>query len=119
MENFDAVGQYREMDAGVPINASGVLPDGQKINGIADLKKALIRDPERFVTALTSKLMMYALGRNVQYFDEPAIRSVLHRAAASQYTFASLVEGIVKSAPFEMRVKDQAPADSAKRTAVH
>ena len=107
MENFDAVGQYREMDA------------GQKINGIADLKKALIRDPERFVTALTSKLMMYALGRNVQYFDEPAIRSVVHRAAASQYTFASLVEGIVKSAPFEMRVKDQAPADSAKRTAVH
>jgi len=123
MENFDAVGQWRDIDAGAPINSAGVLPDGQKINGVADLKKALIRDPERFVTAITDKLMMYALGRNVQYYDTPAVRAVVRKAAASQYTFESLVEGVVKSVPFQMRVKDTekdpAPAEAAKRGAVH
>jgi hypothetical protein len=119
MDNLDAVGQYRTLDAGVPIDASGSLPDGTKINGITDLKKALVRDPDRFVSALTTKLMMYALGRNVQYYDEPAIRAIVRKAAANQYKFGSIIEGIAESIPFQMRIKDaEKPAETTKRAAL-
>jgi hypothetical protein len=67
------------------------------------LKKTLLSHPEDFVNTVTEKLMMYAIGRNVQYFDEPAIRAIVRQSAKQNYTFASLVLGVVESAPFEMR----------------
>jgi hypothetical protein len=103
MDNFDAVGRWRDTDAGQAIDASGVLPEGTKFNGVAELKKALLRNPEQFVDTITEKLLMYAIARNVQYYDRPAIRAIVRQAAGSNYTFASLVLGVVKSAPFQMR----------------
>jgi hypothetical protein len=103
MENFDAVGRWRDHDAGNDIDASGAFPGNIRFEGIAGLKKVLLEIPEQFINTVASKLMMYAVGRNVQYFDEPAIRAVVHGAAASNYTFESLVLGIVKSPPFQMR----------------
>jgi Protein of unknown function (DUF1592)/Protein of unknown function (DUF1588)/Protein of unknown function (DUF1585)/Protein of unknown function (DUF1595)/Protein of unknown function (DUF1587)/Cytochrome C oxidase, cbb3-type, subunit III len=105
MENFDAVGKWRERDAGVTIDAEGVFPDGTKFEGVAGLKKALLAHPEEFVGTVAEKLMMYAVGRNVQYYDEPALRAIVRQAARNNYTFGSLVTGVVKSTPFQMRVK--------------
>jgi hypothetical protein len=112
MDNFDAVGRWRDADAGQAIDASGVLPEGTRFNGVGELKKALLRQPEQFVTTVTEKLLMYAIARNVQYYDQPAVRAIVRQAAASNYTFASLVLGVVKSAPFQMR-KSQ-PEEPAK-----
>src|SRR5439155_2733057 len=103
MENFDALGRWRDRDAGTAIDASGVLPDGVKIDGVAGLKKALLANPEEFVGTLAEKLLMYAMGRNVQYYDAPALRSIIRQSAAANYRFESLVLGIVKSTPFQMR----------------
>jgi hypothetical protein len=103
MENFDAVGRWRDRDAGQPINTSGVLPDGTRLDGMAGLKKALRSHPEQFVSTLAAKLLMYAAGRNIQYYDQPAIRRIVREAAANNNTFASLVLGVVTSAPFQMR----------------
>jgi hypothetical protein len=106
MENFDAVGKWREIDADAPIDASGVLPDGTRIDGLAGLKQALLAKPERFASAVTEKLLMYALGRNLQYYDGSAVRRIVRDAARSQYTFSALVSGIVKSVPFQMRTAE-------------
>jgi hypothetical protein len=103
LENFDAIGHWRERDSDQPVNVSGVLPDGTKIEGVAGLKQALIRQPEQFVSTVAEKLLMYSTGRNVQYYDAPAIRAIVRGAAAGNYKFSSLVVGVVKSAPFQMR----------------
>jgi mono/diheme cytochrome c family protein len=103
MENFDAVGRWRATDSGSPIDASGVFPDGQKFDGMAGLKAALLSRPDEFTSTVAEKLLMYGIGRNVQYYDQPAIRSVVKEGARDNYTFASLVLGVVKSAPFQMR----------------
>ncbi len=104
MENFDAVGRWRDIDgAGKPIDASTQLVDGSKFTGVEGLKGIILKDKERFVSAITEKLMMYAVGRNVQYFDGPAIRTIVRDAAKQNYTFTALVNGIVKSKPFQMR----------------
>ena len=114
MENFDPVGRWRSQDDGKPIDVSGVLPDGGKFAGVDGLKKMLLSDPERFVGALTQKLLMYAVGRNVQYYDEPAVRAIVREAARNNYQFSSLVLGVVESVPFQMREsqkpEDQTPA---------
>jgi hypothetical protein len=110
MDNFDAVGRWRDTDAGQSIDGSGILPDGTKFNGVAELKKALLRHPEQFVDTIAEKLLMYGIGRNVQYYDDPAVRAIVHQAATRNYSFASLVLGVVKSAPFQMRKsQDEAP----------
>ncbi len=103
MENFDAVGRWRDTDNGKAIDTSGVFTDGSKFDGIAGLKKVLLAHPEQFVHTVAEKLMMYGVGRNLQYFDEPSIRAVVRQAAPDNYTFASLILGIVKSTPFQMR----------------
>ncbi len=103
LEQFDAVGRWRDEDGGQPIETASELPDGTRIDGIAGVKAMLVDDPERFVTALTEKLLMYALGRNIQYYDLPAVRRIVRYAAARQYTFRSIVEGIVTSVPFRQR----------------
>ena len=107
MENFDAVGRWRDNDAGSPIDASGVFPDGTKFTGIAGLKKVLLEHPDQFVNTVASKLLMYAIGRNLQYYDQPAVRAVVARASQSNYTFESLIEGVVESEPFQMREASQ------------
>jgi hypothetical protein len=116
MENFDPVGRWRDRDGDSPIDASGVFPDGEKFNGMAGLKAALLSHPDEFVATLTSKLLMYGVGRNVQFYDEPVVRAIVRDSAHDNYSFASLVLGVAKSAPFQMR-ETQAVKDSkvAKR----
>jgi hypothetical protein len=117
LENFDAIGQWRvkDRDAGTPIDASGKLVDGTAISSPADLRKALLKRPEQFVQTMTEKLMTYALGRHLEYYDMPTVRQIVRDAARDNYRFSSIVLGIVKSAPFQMRT---APAlDSVKAQA--
>ena len=109
LEQFDAVGRFRETEGGLPIETSSELPDGTVVDGLAGVEALILADPERFVGALTEKLLMYALGRNVQYYDLPAVRAIVRNAAASDYTFAALVEGIVMSVPFRQRFNPAAP----------
>jgi hypothetical protein len=103
LENFDAVGRWRDQDGGKPIDVSSTLADGTKVNGVAGVRDLILRNPERFVNAVTQKLLMYGIGRNVQYYDAPAVRAIVTEAAKSDYTFSSLVLGVVKSVPFQMR----------------
>ena len=103
MENFDAVGRWRDRDAASAIDASGVLPNGTRFEGVGGLKKILLDDKDQFVTTVAEKLLMYALGRNLQYYDQPAVRAIVRDAAPSNYTLTSLVLGVVKSTPFELR----------------
>jgi hypothetical protein len=103
-ENFDAIGRYRtQSEAGGPIDASGGLPDGSAFEGAAGLRKAVLNRPELFVTTLTEKLMTYALGRGLEYYDAPAVRDITRRARADDYRLSSVVLGIVNSTPFKMR----------------
>jgi mono/diheme cytochrome c family protein len=105
LENFDAIGAWRSQDrwAGIPIDASGELIDGTKVSSPADLRTALLKRSPQFVQTLTEKLMTYALGRSVEHYDMPTIRQIVRDAARDNYRFSSLVMGIVKSAPFQMR----------------
>jgi mono/diheme cytochrome c family protein len=103
MENFDAVGKWRDQDAGKPIDASSSLPEGTVVNGVQGVRDLILRDPERFVGAVAQKLLMYGIGRNVQYFDAPAVRRMVREAAAGDYTFSALVLGVAQSDPFQMR----------------
>jgi hypothetical protein len=104
MENFDAVGRWRNNDGGQALNVSATLPDGTKFDGIQGLKQALLKDPDRFAGAVAEKLLMYAVGRNVQYYDAPALRAIVQASAADKYRFTTLVLGVVKSVPFQMRL---------------
>ena len=104
LEQFDAVGKYRETnEANAPIDASGVLPDGTEFSGADGLREALLQRPELFVMTLTEKLMTYALGRGVEHFDVPSIRVIARDAAQQNHAFSSIIVGIVKSLPFQMR----------------
>jgi Protein of unknown function (DUF1592)/Protein of unknown function (DUF1588)/Protein of unknown function (DUF1585)/Protein of unknown function (DUF1587)/Protein of unknown function (DUF1595) len=105
LENFDAVGMWRTKDriAGTEIDASGVLPDGTKINGPSDLRKALLSNPDQFVQTLTEKLMTYATGRAVDYHDMPTIRAIVRDSARDNYRFSSLVMRIINSDQFQKR----------------
>ena len=115
LENFDAIGEWRSKDryAGTAIDASGKLVDGTPVNSPADLRKALMKRPEQFVQTMTEKLMTYALGRSVEYYDMPAVRAIVRDAARDNYRFSSIVMGIVRSAPFQMR---KAPSRSRRST---
>jgi hypothetical protein len=104
LENFDAVGRWREMDAGKPIDASGGLPDGSEFVGVAGLEQALLDRPELFVRTLTEKLLTFALGRGVEYYDAPAIRKIVADARDDDYRFSRLILGVVRSTPFRMRM---------------
>ena len=103
LENFDAVGKWRALDAGSPIDASGVLPDGSKFQGPAELRKALLSRPKIIVNSVTEKLLSYALGRTLEYYDAPAVRSIVRESVSGDYRWSSIVLGIVKSQPFQMR----------------
>ena len=103
MDNFNAIGQWRMEDGGAKIDNTAALPDGTKIAGADGLKKVLLSKPEQFVDTLTEKLMTYALGREVEYYDIPSIRKIVRESAAQDYRWSSIIIGIVKSTPFQMR----------------
>ena len=104
LENFNAVGQWRSYEGeGDPIDASGALPGSGEFDGVAGLEDALLSRPEMFAGALTEKLLVFGLGRGVEYYDAPAVRKILRDAAKDRYRFSSIVLGIVKSVPFQMR----------------
>ena len=106
LENFDLVGAWRTKDGnGLPLNTADVLTDGTKIDGVVSLRQALVRRPDVFVQTLTEKLMVYALGRGLTYEDMPEVRKVVRGAAQKGYRFSALIQGIVESVPFTMRVK--------------
>jgi mono/diheme cytochrome c family protein len=110
LENFDAVGAWRNRDGdtvramGTPIDASGQLLDGTKVDGVVTLRKALLRQPELFVGTLTEKLMIFALGRGLSYYDMPSVRAIVRDSSRQDYRFSSLIMGIVKSIPFQKRI---------------
>jgi hypothetical protein len=111
LENFDATGAWRTRDGGTRgalVDASGQLVDGTQINGVVELRTALLREPETFVRTLTEKLMTYAVGRGLTATDMPAVRTVVRDSARDQYRFSSVILEIVRSVPFQMRAK--APA---------
>jgi hypothetical protein len=108
LENFNAVGAWREREAGGDVNAEGTMADGQTAVGVAGLRAALLKDPGVFVQTLTEKLTTYALGRGLQEYDMPVVRSIVREAGAHQRRFSALVLGIVKSTPFQMRRKGEA-----------
>lgn len=104
LENFDAVGQWRtEDETGAPIDASGSLPDGSKLGGPADLRKVLLDRREQFSRTIVTKLLTYALGRGLDYHDAPAIRQIMRDAAADDFRWHSVILGISRSQPFQMR----------------
>ena len=104
-ENFDAVGRWRTMEEGQPVDATGGLPDGSTFHGIAGLEDGLLKRPEMFATALTEKLLVFALGRGVEYYDGIAVRTIVRHAQTNDFRFAAIIQGIVKSTPFRMRQK--------------
>jgi len=103
LENFDAVGQWRTTDGESAINANGVLLDGTKVDGPAALRSALVARKEQFVRTVTGKLLTYAVGRQMDYSDAPAIRSIVRTSAVDDYRWSSTILAIVKSMPFQMR----------------
>ena len=108
LENFDAIGKWRSTsEANTPLDTSGAFPDGTKFRGPAELRKVLLANPEQFVTTVTEKLLTYAMGRGVEYYDQPAIRKILREAAPGGYRWSSIVLGIVRSTPFQMRRVDE------------
>ena len=105
LENFDLDGRWRTTEGTSPIDTSGKLVDGTSLAGVSDLRAALLARSDAFVTSLTEKLLTYALGRRLEYFDEPSVRQITREARAQSYRFSALVLGIVRSAPFQMKVK--------------
>ncbi len=103
LENYDAVGRWRETEEGRPVDASGGTPDGNEFTGVSGLEKALLERGEVFVSTMTEKLLTFALGRGVEYYDGPAVRKIVDNAEKENYKFSSLIKGIVKSKPFQMR----------------
>lgn len=104
LENFDALGRWRDREADEPIDASGRMPDGSEFVGPDGLEKALLDRPELFVRTLTEKLMTYAVGRGVEYYDAPAIRRIVSVSRDDDFRFSSIILGIANSTPFQMRM---------------
>jgi len=104
LENFDGIGRWRATgEDGLPLDVSGSLPDGSTFHGPAGLRELLLKQSGEFVTNVTSKLLTYALGRGIEYYDYPAIRKITQDAAADDYRWSSIILGITKSTPFQMR----------------
>jgi uncharacterized protein DUF1592/uncharacterized protein DUF1588/uncharacterized protein DUF1587/uncharacterized protein DUF1585/uncharacterized protein DUF1595 len=106
LENFNSVGQWRTADTdGAPIDTAGVLADGTKVDGPTALRNAILSRPDAFVTTLTERMLTYALGRGTEPADMPVVRRVVKKAAQNDYHLVSIIQGIVESAPFQMRTK--------------
>ncbi|MCH9021849.1 MAG: DUF1592 domain-containing protein [Planctomycetes bacterium] len=103
LENFDAVGRWRDQEFGQPVDVSGGLPDGSVFKGVSGLEAGILKRPALFVSAMTKKLLTFALGRGLEYYDGPAVRRIVQNAAKDDYRFSAIVLGIVSSNPFQMR----------------
>jgi hypothetical protein len=105
LENFDAIGKWRATSGpeNTPVDALAVLPDGTRFNGPAELSNVLLKNPRQFANTVTEKLLTYALGRGVEYYDAPTVRSILRAAAPGEYRWSALILGVVKSESFQMR----------------
>jgi hypothetical protein len=104
LENFDSLGKWRTVSDGVPIDTAAALPDGTQFQGVTGLRQLLVSHRDDFVRTFTEKLLAYALGRGVEYYDLPTVRQITREAAASNYRWSSLITGIVRSTPFTMSV---------------
>ncbi|MEO8308900.1 MAG: DUF1592 domain-containing protein [Pseudomonadota bacterium] len=114
MENFDLIGRWRDTDGGMPINTHDQMGDGTPLSGVGDLRRVLLSHSDDFVTSISERLLQYALGRRLEYYDQPAVRRIVADSRSEHQTLASLVLGVVRSAPFQMRVQQPAaPAKSA------
>ena len=109
LENFDAVGAWRTEDNGEPVDTSGQLTDGTKIDGVIDLRESLLKHPDVLVTTVTEKLLTYALGRGLEPEDMPTVRAIVRQSERDGYRFTSLIEGVVNSTPFRMRKAEEKP----------
>ena len=116
LENFDATGMWRDKDryAGTVIDSAGELPDGTKLNGPDDLRNALLRHPEQFVETFVEGLLTYATGRTHEYYDQPAVRKIVHETSAKDYKFSAIVQAVANSEQFRMRRVPQ-PVQSARK----
>jgi mono/diheme cytochrome c family protein len=109
LESFDALGRWRAEENGRPLEVASALPDGTVVDGVEGVRQLVLRDPALFVEAITGKLLMYALARNIQHYDQPTIRVIARESARQNYTFASLVLGVVSSVPFQSRMAQRLP----------
>jgi hypothetical protein len=108
LENFDGIGTWRTMDANAAIDASGALPDGTAFRGLAELRQVLLQKRrEEFVLTVTDRLLTYALGRGLEYYDAPIVRSIMRNAAPGGYKLSSLLLGVAKSMPFQMNKTEE------------
>jgi hypothetical protein len=105
LENFDATGRWRTKEVAGPVDASGQLADGTPVDGPVALRKAILKHPEQFVRTMTEKMLTYALGRGLEYYDMPVVRSIARDAAGQNYRFSSIVLGIVRSTAFQLKLK--------------
>jgi len=112
LENFDALGKWRTVSDGVPIDPSASFPDGTRFEGVAGLRTLLVSHKEDFVRTLSAKLLAYAIGRGLDYPDMPAVRRVARDAAATDYSWSSVIAGIVASTPFSMAVASGDPGST-------
>jgi mono/diheme cytochrome c family protein len=112
LENFDAIGRWRNTDGGAPIDARDTLYNGAKVDGPVSLRNVVLTHPDQFVRTMTEMLLTYALGRGLEDYDMPVVRSIEEESTTKNYKFSSLVLGVVKSAPFQMRLKKLQDNDS-------
>jgi hypothetical protein len=106
LENFDSIGQWRTaMPNGAGIDANGVLADGTKVNGPVELRQAILSRPEAFISVITERMMIYALGRGLEPSDMPVVRRIVRQAGKNGYRLSTIVNGIIESAPFQMRTR--------------
>jgi len=104
LENFDAIGRWRDEDSGDPINASGKLPDGSEFNGAQELSRLMATKYRTdFVSTVVEKMLTYALGRGLEHYDRPVIRGIMRKTADNEYRMGDLITQVVESAPFQMR----------------
>jgi hypothetical protein len=113
LENFDGVGHWRTTDDGAAIDPKGTLFEGSRVDGPASLRKMLVSRPETFVGVMTEKLLTYALGRGLEYYDLPAVRKIVRDSGANGFRFSSLVVGVVNSPAFQMKVKKPVVSEGA------
>jgi hypothetical protein len=117
LENFDAIGTWRTVSEDrSPIDASAGMPNGTRFTGLEGLRTELLNRKEQFVRTVTEKLLMYALGRPVEYYDLPVTRRIVRSAAPTDYRWSAIVEGVVTSAPFQMRKSDPGEPDPSATT---
>ena len=105
LENYDAIGRWRDADEGVPIDASGSLPDGTMFDGPSGLRDVLHSRRDEFIATVVEKLLTYALGRGLEYYDMPTVRQIVRAAESGDYRWSAIILGITESVPFQMRMQ--------------